>query len=900
MSVEPLHIDQVDNEEEKYMEITDNQADNEIECELFSTTKRMRSLKEIEIYLQHFVPQFTAAKSMTKAILFVIVPLFVNISFICDNFFGFDHSDSNPSTSTQSLQIITKITLYVEFVGLLIIFAVIITSYMLGNYNTTIDMIYYIKSWSTFRLFYKFRPSALYEYFSVFYGHHSHRQQRNLDNKHKKWETIVNELNREIATNNTQYIDMNEIISMRNTLQKVLIGSAENINYFPNNNILSPTHFRPTTSAKLKKFGSWVLLLLISAAFLTIGILSLVLKLTQFTYFTRSEVWELQFRQYLVLGGFCNQLWGMVNYQPIRLDTMYKFIYMEGIKCRYSRFVADNIAQLDAIIKYKLWEYHGWKGFMLALQMDWKMVYKIVFIDEMDILSMKQCLEWDHSHQKQNGFNHLNTEKMEFTTLLDDESVLESVMSSWMLIKPSKSDKLEDVSLTNFQQMAGYKSIEETSGNGSSFHVMISMMLKQFKAWIRENIDTIMDYIRLKDKWKPLHPYTKAQYALLRLKQKNRSRIRRQEKQKTVGQSYIFNGIVIFERIENLIQYIIPFVYILTLGFGIGALIIDHKGMGRAHCTETMDWNELLILYIVISITAIISMVMINKCKSRLKMLCPGIVIVLIIATCVDGVIMVSCFLHPNSDDHIDNFLFLWMFMISVFIFMVCILSTIIMLMIVHWDWILFIAVFAIFTVINVIVYFLYMLTGLITLTGFVMECVYIEMFYNRNQHCIDHNGFMNARFYDTVCAVMIVSTVWVIFVGMLHAWKSYSVCNDDWFGPGFAVTDGLPNKYGNAKYMNKWNVIMCISIVVFLYIHIAFVLLYYIDLKALNHLEENQKCDDIFKNINIVTICCYILPYCILIGYICCMNNNFIFWIAQLNVIRMTTLCCRDRIDDD
>ena len=42
---------------------------------------------------------------------------------------------------------------------------------------------------------------------------------------------------------------------------------------------------------------------------------------------------------------------------------------------------------------------------MLALELIWKMVAKIVIQDKMDILSMDQCIQWDTRHQ-QDGYKH--------------------------------------------------------------------------------------------------------------------------------------------------------------------------------------------------------------------------------------------------------------------------------------------------------------------------------------------------------------------------------------------------------------------------------------------------------------------------------------------------------------
>ena len=239
--------------------------------------KQIRSLAEIQLYLQHFVPQYTSAKTMINSLIFVIFPMLYNISFICYNFA--DHRTGSRDDLTDSVRIMDILVLYTEFIGLMIIFGIVIVSYAFGYYSTVIDTVYYIKSWSTFRLFYRFRPQSLYEYFSIFYGHHNHRQKETNSNYHQNWEGVIQELKVQIAIQNDKYVSIEQMTEVQDALQDELnkmkkvddVTSDLDNQTSPQNESSLKASEIPTVQ-KVKQLLAWLLCFIISIICIAIGI----------------------------------------------------------------------------------------------------------------------------------------------------------------------------------------------------------------------------------------------------------------------------------------------------------------------------------------------------------------------------------------------------------------------------------------------------------------------------------------------------------------------------------------------------------------------------------------------------------------------------------------------------
>eukprot|EP01084_Bolivina_argentea_P095679 171986_1 len=147
----------------------------------------------------------------------------------------------------------------------------------------------------------------------------------------------------------------------------------------------------------------------------------------------------------------------MSNENNVRIDTIYKCLVLDGIKCKYSRYAAEHVAYIDYLIKKNLREKHGWRGLLLSFQLDWKFVFKLVFHDPVDILPIKQCSKFENKCCIQN---------------VDEQK---------------------------------YRLFD------------ITQSLNKLK----HTLHTMTGYMNLKTKWKPFHPYTYAKYQLTKYHQKH-------------------------------------------------------------------------------------------------------------------------------------------------------------------------------------------------------------------------------------------------------------------------------------------------------------------------------------------------------------------------------------------
>ena len=152
--------------------------------------------------------------------------------------------------------------------------------------------------------------------------------------------------------------------------------------------------FEEAGSGLFQQFGSvfdkavdftlnrWLAILIGIFGFI-IGLMSLLVTLSSFTYLTQKTNWTLNIHDWWTILSFSNQLAGMVNTDEIKLHSIYEFIfynvgtnYMDPIVNRDNRFC---IMAMDSVIKQGLWDNHGLKGKLLAITSQSSVFLKILF-----------------------------------------------------------------------------------------------------------------------------------------------------------------------------------------------------------------------------------------------------------------------------------------------------------------------------------------------------------------------------------------------------------------------------------------------------------------------------------------------------------------------------------------
>eukprot|EP01084_Bolivina_argentea_P311890 539913_1 len=163
--------------------------------EFVPITKTFRSIEEIDAYLTNFVPPNISATTIIQSVVFCLFPFAINTMFITNNLVGILHDHDDKVVSY--LDVIHCIIVYVEFSGLIILFLFLTCCCLLGKINLIIDTINYIKSWSTFTLFYAFRPTAIFNFYKTIYNHQISTEQQNEKNKCNKYKLLLQQINHE-------------------------------------------------------------------------------------------------------------------------------------------------------------------------------------------------------------------------------------------------------------------------------------------------------------------------------------------------------------------------------------------------------------------------------------------------------------------------------------------------------------------------------------------------------------------------------------------------------------------------------------------------------------------------------------------------------------------------------
>eukprot|EP01084_Bolivina_argentea_P236888 398253_1 len=141
--------------------------------------------------------------------------------------------------------------------------------------------------------------------------------------------------------------------------------------------------------------------------------MALALKLSQFSFLTQKDVLAFSGSDIYILLAFCNQMWSAMNEDQIRTNTLYQCMFLDSIRCKYSKSVANKIYKIDAMIKNHLWKYHGARGFLMSFTLNWKFIFKLVFKEHYDIVTISDTQKYEHLYPeiKQIQLDHYSKPK---------------------------------------------------------------------------------------------------------------------------------------------------------------------------------------------------------------------------------------------------------------------------------------------------------------------------------------------------------------------------------------------------------------------------------------------------------------------------------------------------------
>eukprot|EP01084_Bolivina_argentea_P151522 264463_1 len=788
-------------------------------------TKNIRSFYQIDKYLQNYVPPFIDYTTIFNSIFFTIIPFCVNVFFIIDNIIILHH-DKEENYQEHYLWISKNIVAYTELVGLSILALMLLVATCVRSRASIINMTIAIKSWSAFKLFYAFRPSALYVYLLTMYKQQSEHLKADIITveQFNKLQYLCENLKQEIKDDTIDIVDKDEMMKTYRCLKKKM-NSCNYIHYLeePNQTIKERFLDRIFNAfnvaenfKKIRNIISWLIIVIVCCLLLCVGIAALILKLSQFSFINNKNILSLSITEVYFLIAFCNQLWSMSSEDQIRIDTMYKCAFMDSLKCTFSKNVSQNLSDIDSLIKTNLWKYHGVRGLLLSLRPSWKFIFKILFQDTSDPLPLSQCGKYEKT------FSELHQ------------------LSS----KKQKSGKLSK--------------------------------MKQKMATLRNKCTT---YLSLKSNWKPLHPYTHSTLEL-------RSDIVSEQKSLKNILHCIVNTDLLFvlEVMNTYLSYLIPLAYLLSTVFSVLTYIFELKHIKSwGYCSNesyvsdygayAVEFSTLGNLLFFISMFVVVIWMYWNRCieKYTCKLqdsLCCCCIFSICLMLCLLVVvgallIQVICILTIYMQGLICGF--------EIFAMPVLLSAYIICIYICISGLLLYVGILILIYLDVSIIVILYLV--IVAITGYHPVIYVIATIYE----CVVLFSYpCSSAFLQNYFTWLLVTLIATYVFGLIHSIIGIKGAKsvDNWIGASvglvlnmFAIDDA--EEY--LKEIEEYNIkqaisdkIMTIVMIIFWLTHLIFVILYSYVAQIWNG--ETKHCERMSKGIFIMSISCYLVPYGILI----------------------------------
>eukprot|EP01084_Bolivina_argentea_P233574 393377_1 len=358
---QPPHLINNNYNEQKVDEQSQSESNFPIRSSNYSMANHLRSEKEIVDFLVRYMFKLSNIDVLN---IYFVTPLsiFLNITFIFYNIYAIFivhdniYNDYNKNTESYIL-ICAKVVTGFEFSGLCILLLTLFYTYIFvqktENYATFIDLIELIGSWSAFKLFYECRPTAIFQYVSTVI-------KNNTDTQKQYCQT----LQKEIDTIKEPIYDFQLKQQLRNELEDQC------------KNVQQPKKRGLKRFMKESAYGLVIFVLFIG---LGIGILSLLLKLSQLNFIIAKPIKNWTLLNFFYCFGFSNQLWNMVNVDQLKTFTIYEFLYtnnrnVNDLTCKK----LQKILYLDSLIKTILHTQYGLRGVMISIYMPTSYILQIL------------------------------------------------------------------------------------------------------------------------------------------------------------------------------------------------------------------------------------------------------------------------------------------------------------------------------------------------------------------------------------------------------------------------------------------------------------------------------------------------------------------------------------------
>eukprot|EP01084_Bolivina_argentea_P301082 519320_1 len=558
--------------------------------------KKIRCIGEVKTYLEHFIPPDLSISTAVTSFFIAPFSILLNMYFIVSNFINlFIHPQQNEK---YYLKIGNSIVVYVEFIGICILLIGIIISFKFKYKCVGIDFINKCGSWSSFQLFYNFRPKNLMNYYTIIFSHHKSRLNQTNIAKYEKCNAISRKLDKEISSNINNSEINQKMLKARQTSLKILLHFLKSKDYGMN------SIYTESMTTKLIRNASYVTFVVISLILLLFGMTSLLLKLSQFGYINKEEITEWTLEQYIAFIAFCNQLWNMCDIDAIKIDTMYRFIFMEQ-KGKYTRFIANKIAMYDSIIKTQLMETFGLKGLLLAISINSNFIHKIIIQDSFDMFSVSDLITYKHKKTHIQIDDYIDHDKL-------GEQLRKLHKYKDNMVKPLLSKDIIGIKQTTQNKKITLDDIDNTKKHEGKM-TNIKAAINDYTQWIKSKINIVISKLTMQYYQQPIHPLIEAETMILRFRQKynsnkdyilygkqhkdNRWNIKYNIYSANTKQIYdteisvktnIFMHVaMIFEKIETLIKWIVPSLIVSTF---LATWILSLKVVNNQHDDWTLDY----------------------------------------------------------------------------------------------------------------------------------------------------------------------------------------------------------------------------------------------------------------------------------------------------------------------
>eukprot|EP01084_Bolivina_argentea_P057927 105789_1 len=508
--------------------------DHESQSIVPKSTQRIRSIPQIKSYLEHFIPELSFATTI-KCFFLKPISICANIYFIIYQFYYNIFTDAVAHESVYQnhiLEICKKIVVLIEFCGLIFLFLCIIITYLKSRYAELIDCVRLCGSWSTFQLFYKFQPLSLISYLSIILNHHEKRLEDN-DAKIERLENLQHDLNFEMKEQTNLFGIDNDKIKDASTHLNFLIeiykskDSNEFIEKLKNNKfermtaqkqsaLRHHTSMGSTVAAfiewtpkdyhaffdRMIHLSSWFVCIMLLTFLLTIGLMSFLLKLSMFGFISSKPINEWDFiAQFLPFLLFCNQVWNVINIDAIRVESVYKFLFINS-NVSNNRYVSQRMGLLDSIIKIGLWKGFGYRGLLIAISLNAEIVQKIIVkqsteLSTLQLIQYKATLKDRHTMDKDSHFFMSLKKQSGLNTFNLDDSI-------------DRNHRVESISDDNFFE----KDVENINEENIKNIIIKKEFDENFDWWdkvknkIKQKLLQYADWLTMSYKRQPNHPYT--------------------------------------------------------------------------------------------------------------------------------------------------------------------------------------------------------------------------------------------------------------------------------------------------------------------------------------------------------------------------------------------------------